>query len=78
MAGAGLGVGLTETAVEGSHVPGSVWPAVVVVCGGRMMGRFVTGMWTRVWVGSCCVAASVVAVRAGGRGARDAVFVGLF
>ena len=34
--GAGLGVGFTETSVEGSHVPGSVWPAVVAVCGGRM------------------------------------------
>ena len=33
-------------------------------------------MWTKVWTGSCCVAASVVAVRAGGRGARDAVGAG--
>ena len=37
--GAGLGVGFTETAVEGSHVPGSVWPALVAVCGGRMVGH---------------------------------------
>ena len=77
-AGAGLGVGLMETAVEGSRVLGSVWLALVAVCGGRMVGRFVMEMSTRVWVGSCCVAASVVAVRAGGRGARDAVGVGFF
>ena len=67
--GAGWGLGLTVTVVEGSHVPGSVWPAVVVVCGGWMTGRLVTAMWTRVWTGSCCVAASAVVVAAGGRGA---------
>ena len=55
--------------VEGSHVPGSVPPAVVVVCGGWMTGRLVTGMWTRVWTGWCWVAASAVVVAAGGRGA---------
>ena len=38
-AGVGRGAGLTVIAVEGSHVPGSVWPAAVVVCGGWMMGR---------------------------------------
>ena len=47
--GAGWGLGLTATEVGGSHVPGSVWPAVVVVCGGRMVGRLEMGMWTRVW-----------------------------
>ena len=26
--------------VEGSNVPGFVWPAVMVVCGGRMAGPF--------------------------------------
>ena len=67
--GAGRGPGLTVTVVEGSHVPGSVWPAVVVVCGGWMTGRLVTGMLTRVWTGSCWVAASAVVVAAGGRGA---------
>ena len=46
--GAGRGPGLTVTVVEGCHVPGSVWPAVPVVCGGWMTGRLVTGMWTRV------------------------------
>ena len=55
--------------VEGSHVPGSVWPAAVVVCGGWMTGRLEMGMFTRVWMGSCWVAASVVAAAAGGRGA---------
>ena len=44
--GAGRGPGLTVTVVEGFHVPGSVWPAVVVVCGGWMTGRLVTGMLT--------------------------------
>ena len=63
------GPGLTVTMVEGSHVPGSVWLAVVVVCGGPMTGRLVTGMWTRAWTGSCWVAASAVVVAAGGRGA---------
>ena len=51
--GGGSGPGLTVTVVEGSHVPGSVWPAVVVVCGGWMTGRLVKGMLTRVWTGSC-------------------------
>ena len=67
--GAGWGPGLTVTVVEGSHVPGLVWPAVVVVCGGWMTGRLVTGMRTRAWTGSCWVAASAVVVGAGGRGA---------
>ena len=67
--GAGRGPGLTVTVVEGSHVPGSVWPAVVVVCGGWMTGRLVTGMLTRFWTGSCWEAASDVVVAAGGRGA---------
>ena len=40
IAGAGSGLGLAETALEGSHVPGSVWPAVVAVCWGWMVGRF--------------------------------------
>ena len=71
--GAGRGPGLTVTVVEGSHVPGSVWPAVVVVCGGWMTGRLVTGMRTRAWTGSCWVAASAVVVGAGGRGAWVAV-----
>ena len=57
------------TVAEGSHVPESFWPAVVVVCGGWMTGRLVTGMLTRVGTGSCWVAASAVAVAAGGRGA---------
>ena len=67
--GAGRGPALTVTVVEGSHVPGSVWPAVVVVRWGRMTGRLVTDMWTRVWTGSCWVAASAVVVAAGGKGA---------
>ena len=67
--GAGTGPGLTVTVVEGSHVPGLVRPAVVVVCGGWMTGRLVTGMRTRAWLGSCWVAASAVVVGAGGRGA---------
>ena len=57
------------TVVEGSHVPGSVWPAVVVVSGGLMTGRLVTEMLTRVWTGSCLLAASAVVVAAGWRGA---------
>ena len=67
--GAGQGPGLRVIVVEGSHVPGSVWPAAVVVCGGWMTGRLEMGMFTRVWTGSCWVAASVVAAAAGGRGA---------
>ena len=67
---------LTVTVVEGSHVPGSVWPAVVVVCGGWMTGRLEMGMLTRAWRGSCWVAASAVAVAAGGRGARVVVVGG--
>ena len=46
-AGAGRGLGLTVILVEGSHVPGSVPPAAVVVCGGRMTGRLEIGMLTR-------------------------------
>ena len=53
--------------VEGSHVPGLVWPAAVVVSGGWMTGCLEMGMLTRVWTGSCSVAASVVAAAAGGR-----------
>ena len=68
-AGAGRGPSITVIVVEGSHVPGSVWPAAVVVCGGWMMGRLEMGMLTRVWTGSCWVAASAVAAAAGGRGA---------
>ena len=64
------------TKVEGSHVPGSVWPAVVVVCGGWMTGRLEMGMLTRVWTGLYWVAASVVAAAAGGRGARVVVVLG--
>ena len=71
--GKGWGPGLTVTMVEGSHVPGSVWPAVVVVCGGWMTGRLVTGILTRVWTGSCWVAVPAVVVGAGGRGARGVV-----
>ena len=67
--GAGRGPGLTVMVVEGSHVPGSVWPAAVVVCGGWMTGRLEMGMLTRVWTGSCWVAASAVAAAAGVRGA---------
>ena len=74
--GAGRGPGLTVTEVEGSHVPGSVWPAALVVCGGWMMGRLEMGMLMTVWTGSCWVAASVVAAPAGGRGARDVVGCG--
>ena len=68
-AGAGRGPGLKVTVVEGSNVPGSVWPAAVVVCGGCMTGRLEMGMLTSVWTGSCWVAASVVVAAAGGRGA---------
>ena len=68
-AGAGRGPGLTVIVVEGSHVPGSVWPAAVVLCGGWMMGRLEMGMLTRVWTGSYWVPASVVAAAAGRRGA---------
>ena len=71
--GAGRGPGLTVTVVEGSHVPGSVWQAAVVVCGGWMMGRLEMGMLARFWPGSCSVAASAVAAAAGGRGARAVV-----
>ena len=62
--------GLRATEVGGSHVPGSVWLAAVVVCGGWMIGRLEMGMFTGVWTGSCCVTASVVPVLAEGRGAR--------
>ena len=68
-AGAGRGPGLTVIVVEGCHVPGSVWPAAVVFCGGWIRERLEIGMLTRVWTGSCRVAASVVAAAAGGRGA---------
>ena len=68
--GAGRGPGLTVTVVEESHVPGSVWPAAVAVCGGWMMGRLEMGMLTRVSKGSCWAAASVVRAAAGGRCAQ--------
>ena len=74
--GAGRGPGLTVIVVEGSRIPGSVWPAAVVVCGGWMTGRLEMGMCTRVWTGSCWVAASVVAAAAGGRGAWVVVGAG--
>ena len=67
--GAGRGPGLSVMVVEGSHVPGSVLPAVVMVCWGWMTGRLVTGMLTRVWTGSCWLTAYAVVVAAGGRGA---------
>ena len=51
------------------HVPGSVWLAEVVVCGGWMTGRLRMGMLTRVSKGSCWVAASAVAAADGGMGA---------
>ena len=70
-----FGAGLGGDRGGGVLVPGLVWPAVVGVCGGWMFGRLEMGMWLRVWMGSCCVAASVVAVRAWGRGAWDAVGV---
>ena len=63
-----VGQGLTATAIDGSHVPGSVWPAAVVVCGGWMRERLEMGMLTRVWTGLCWVAASVVAALAAGGG----------
>ena len=76
---AGLpGKGLMETAVDGSHAPGSLWPVLVVVCWGRMAGRLLLRMWTRIRMQLSCVAASVVAVRAGSMGAQDAVRVGIF
>ena len=73
VAGAAWGPGLTVTAVEGSHVPGSVCSAAVVVSGGWMTGSLEMGMFMRVWTGSCWVAASVVAAVAGRRGARVVV-----
>ena len=41
--GAGWGPGLTVTVVEGSHVPGSVWPAVVVAFRGMDDGALGDG-----------------------------------
>ena len=41
----------------------------LVVCWGRMVGHSEMRTLLRVWTGSCCVAASVVAFCAGGRGA---------
>ena len=43
--------------VEGSHVPGSVWPAAVIVCGGEDDGPLEMGMLTRFRTGSCLAAA---------------------
>ena len=63
---------------EWFHVPETVLPAMVVVCRGRMAGLLEMGLWPRVWMGSCCVGASVSAVRAGGMGARDALGVGFW
>ena len=71
--GAARGPDSMVTVAERSHVPGSVWPAAVVVCGGRMMGRLEMGIWTRLWTGSCWVAAFVEGAAAGGRGARVVV-----
>ena len=71
--GAGRGPGLTVLVVEGSHVPGLVSPAAVVVCGGWMTGSLEMEMLTGVWTGSCWLAASAVAAAAGGRGAWDVV-----
>ena len=59
--------------VQGCHVPGSVLPTVVVVCGCRAAGHLKMGIWTGFWMGSSCVAASVTAVCAVGVGAQDAV-----
>ena len=70
------GTDLAVTAVEGSNVPESGGPTAVVVCGGWMMECWEMRMRTRVCTGLCCVAASVVAVCARGRGARDAVGAG--
>ena len=47
-AGAGRGPGFTVIVVQGSHIPGSVWPAAVVVCWGWMTGRLEMRMLTRV------------------------------
>ena len=66
--GGGSGAGLYSNRGRGSNVPGSVWPAAVVVCGGWMTGRLEMGLLTRVWTGSCPVAASVVAAPAWGEG----------
>ena len=41
-----------------------------------MVGPLEMGMWTTVWMGSCCVVASVVTALAGGREARDALGAG--
>ena len=41
--GAGWGPGLTVTVVEGSHVPGSVWPVLVVVFSGVDDGALADG-----------------------------------
>ena len=48
VAGAGRGLVLMVTEVEGSHVPESVRPAAVVVFGGWITGRLEMGMLTTV------------------------------
>ena len=67
--GGGSGAGLDGDGGRGVPRPWVGLAEVVVVCGGWMTGRLVTGMLTRVWTGSCWVAASAVVVAAGGRGA---------
>ena len=67
--GGGFGAGL------GKDRSGGV-PRPRVGFWGRDGRAFADGDVAAVWTGSCCVAASVLAVPAGGRGARDAVGVG--
>ena len=46
----GLGLGLTAATVEGYHIPGSVWRALVVLCRGWMVGRLLLEIrLKRVW-----------------------------
>ena len=49
--GGGFGAGLDGDRRWGSHVHGSVWPSVVAVCGGWMVGRLQMGMSITVWMG---------------------------
>ena len=67
--GGGLGPALDGDGGRGVPRPWVGLAGVVVVCGGWMTGRLVTGMRTRAWTRSCWVAASAVVVGAGGRGA---------
>ena len=67
--GGGLGAGLDGDGGRGVPRP---WVGLAGGGGdlrGLMTGRFVTGMRTRAWTGSCWVAASAVVDGAGGRGA---------